>query len=163
MEVIEQVSRHARLARMRKDGESMGKLERILSAALSVVVTLQLATVPAASHPRPEPGANARASWQRGAAISVFTYTVGGPHFVKGPQRVNDAVVRVRRTGGALIREVKRTTDGHVVISINPGVYRVEAALEPPEVIPGRSCGPATTVRVHRSSQAVVRLYCSIP
>lgn len=143
----------------------MSKITGIGCGALWVIGTLQIATVAAVAHPPEESGANARVSSRSGSAISVFTYTVGGPHSVavRGPQLVNDAVVRVRRTDGALIREVERTEDGHVVISMNPGVYRIEAAFEPPEVIPGRSCGPATTVRVHEGRPAVVRLYCSIP
>lgn len=133
----------------------------ILRRAIPILLAVPLGVTTAAAQPVKQ---TAYTSQQSGTGISVFTYTVGGPAHVKGPQLVSDAVVRVRRyDSGAVIRQVKRTSKGHVVLSLKPGKYRVEAALEPPEVVPGRRCGSPTTVYVRKGERARVKLYCSIP
>jgi hypothetical protein len=135
----------------------MNKTMVSLSKVLAMLITMQFATMAAAARPVKESG-------HEESAISVFTYTVGGPRHAKGPRLVNDAVVRVRRrdASGRLVREVKHTMNGHVIFPVKPGVYQIEAAIEPPEATPRFSCGHQI-VRVHKDRRVLVKLYCSIP
>jgi hypothetical protein len=95
--------------------------------------------------------------------ISVFTYVAGGPRSrAQRPRLVDDAAVRVKRSG-TVIREVKRTTDGHIVLFIKPGVYEIEAAIEPPAATPRIRCGETRMVRVHNGRKAHVKFYCPVP
>jgi len=95
--------------------------------------------------------------------LTVLTYAVGGPAHVKGPQPIDNVVIRVRRSDtGTVVREVKRTRNGRVTFVLAAGLYRIEALLEPPEVVPARPCGTPTVVRVRHGHRARVKLYCSI-
>jgi hypothetical protein len=98
------------------------------------------------------------------AAIDVSTYIVGGPHRT-GRQLVSNASVRLREAGGGrrLIRQARHTNGGNVVFVVKPGAYRLEAALEPPAVVPSRRCGPPSVVHVRGGMHIRVSFYCSVP
>lgn len=98
------------------------------------------------------------------AAIDVSTYTVGGPRGT-GRQLVSDAAVRLREAGSGrrLIGQVRHTDGGHVVFIVKPGAYRLEAALEPPAVVPPRRCGSPSVVHVRGGTHIPVSFYCSVP
>jgi hypothetical protein len=144
----------------------MNKTVVISSKVLAMMMTMQLATMTAAAHPMKESDFNVPFRKHVASAISVFTYAAGGPRSRanKGPRLVDDAVVRIRKpnSGGRLIREVKRTMNGHIVFSVRPGVYRIEAAIEPPEATPRIPCNGPKVVRVHQDRKTLVKLYCPV-
>jgi hypothetical protein len=98
--------------------------------------------------------------------VNVLTYTSGGPRHATGVHMVSDATVRVRKssgTGTGTPVGVKRTTNGHAAFVVRPDVYRIEAAIEPPESRPRTQCGPPKTVRLTGGKSVTVKFYCSIP
>jgi hypothetical protein len=144
----------------------MNKTVVTLSKALVLMTTMQLATMAAAAHPMKESGSNVTSPGHKASAMSVFTYTVGGPRSRanKGPRLVDDAVVRIRKpnSGSRLVREVKRTMNGHVILSVRPGAYQIEAAIEPPNATPRIPCKGPKVVHVHKDRQALVKFYCPV-
>jgi hypothetical protein len=146
------------------------QMKQIRSALLKFVVvigTMQMTMIATPSaNATQRAGLNLSLSMRGDAVISVLTYTVGGSRRRghNAPQTVTNAVVRIKRPAtGEVLREAKRTRNGHVVFSVSPGRYQIEAALEPPEDSPRRPCGTPKILRVHKGSKVLVKLYCSIP
>jgi hypothetical protein len=145
----------------------MPKTVLIPTSVLALVGSMQLATMSAAAiHQARVEDPTIHLSKKDRTTISVFTYAVGGPPHkrYRGPNTISNAVVRIRKpgVGGKLIREAKYTKNGHITFSVNPGVYQVEAALEPPAVTPGRLCGSPKVIRARKDKQTLVKLTCQI-
>jgi hypothetical protein len=133
-----------------------------LTKVLASVLMMQLTTVAAADTTN-KSDFKVPTPRHETSAISVFTYVAGGPRSrAKRPRLVTDAAVRVKRSN-AVILEAKRTTNGHVIFVVKPGVYQVEAAIEPPAATPTIRCGGPQTVRVHKGRKARMKFYCPVP
>jgi len=127
------------------------------ATVLVLIVTQMVATAGVAmAHPT-----SPSSSKHGKTGISVLTYFSGGPRRATRAHLFDDATVRVRSNAQTILRSAKKTKNGHIFFSMAPGVYRIEATLEPPAVSPQRSCGTPQTIRVRANRQTTVRLYCS--